>query len=116
MNKTKAIQISDDVREALKAIEQKHGVKFARGNGKFTKTSLSFGVTFSEVAEDGVVKTPDRTALENLFPHLVDKKLYDGKKVIGYASSSYKYPFVLMGLDGKRYKASKEHVLQAVKA
>ncbi len=92
-----------DIDAALEAVAEKHGISVNLGNARFDSTSVAWKLNLATIGGDGVAKTPERTALERLYPQLVDKEVTvngkGGRKltgtVIGYKTRGRKYPFIV---------------------
>jgi hypothetical protein len=108
MDKNKANAILADLKAAMKAVEEKHGVKITKHRGKFTDTSLSLTLEMGEV-NGGVVESREYVALKAYYPNLVGKKFrhYSNGIIefVGYNSRAHAYPLQYKTSDGKRWKA-----------
>ena len=106
--------LRDDMNAALASVADKHGITIAVGNASYTDTTVTYKIDCVVIGDDGVAKDKYRVTLENLYPHYVDKPCKIGGRlratVVGYNSRGHKYPFMVKGLDGKKYKVSESEL------
>jgi len=100
-------ELRSDINAALEAVGQKHGISLNLGNARFDSTSVAWKLNLATIGANGMAKTPERTALERLYPQYVDKKVtVNGKPgrisgtVIGYKTRGRKYPFLVKTAQG----------------
>lgn len=109
--------------DALKAVEQEHGVSIGRGGASYTDSNFTMRLDVSELADDGTAITKEATDYDALH------KMYDlperglefrsnGRdfKITGMKPRSSKYPVLAEDLaTGGVYKFTVETIQNKVK-
>lgn len=96
------------LRNELNAVLQKFGadanLEFTVGNMKFSDQSVEIKVAAKVIGGKSVA---DKNLEYASKAYGLSTEPRNGKRLVGYNSRSYKYPFVYLNLlDGKRYKCS----------
>ena len=125
-DKTNLRELRDDVTAALQEVARKHnimidmgGIRFGENEARCKLTMRSFGGRVMTVADVKAGHKPEEIAVneiakrnglpDNLFGR---KVIYGGQTltVVGAKASRHKYPFVVEGVRGGKYKMSVEQI------
>lgn len=116
--------LREEINEALKALGEKHGVKFTPGKAKYSPTSANFELEVALVNADGSAETKMRTDFNNfavgygMKPEWLDKQFNRFDKVyqiIGLMPTSHKYPVLCKCLrTGKEFKLVASDVIRGM--
>ncbi len=123
MNRTTAKQIGQKIEAALQSIVEELGMQIRARGGSFGATACAIKLEVSELADDGVAKTPERAAfiqqahLYGLSPEDLDATFTanDGTiyQIVGLSPRKRKYPIVAArASDGKLYKFAEATVVR----
>lgn len=108
-NEATTKQFADEVRDALKQIAEKYGVKYNGTNVSYLPSKLSGTFSFSSTNYDAINKEYKLLFERYDLPHNVfgSEITYDGKvlKIVDYKTRNRKAPFILEDVNtGKSYK------------
>jgi hypothetical protein len=105
LSKAQANEIHREVHAALKAIAEKHGMAVIQARANFTDTDMKF-TTMMKL--EGEKSRKEIQGEKSLGFYLAMYKLNEtnarGDRLIAYNSRQYKYPFIYVTKEGKRFK------------
>lgn len=125
MNREKARQLIEEVKENLISFAKKHNLELSVGRATFDDSTLNLKVAISETTPGGEVLSKERKNFTvyaksiGLDPSYLDKEFsYRGKpyKIIGYLPQSYKFPILTKDYRGKQVKFPLETVRNLMKS
>ncbi len=101
-------KLRDDLQAQVEIVAAANGIKIDVGNASFDATTVTFKLNCVTIGADGVAETKESKALKALYPQYVGKEVTLGNgtqgTIVGYNSRGKKYPFQVMGVDGRGYK------------
>lgn len=110
--------ISEQMRDAIKAIATEHGLEVTKSNRTWNDNDFSFNVTISKVNTLGVRQEfIDDFVRQHVVPQACLNTMFDfnGKPLtlVGYNRKAKKYKYVVVCASGKQYKMSASDVNNA---
>lgn len=121
--KTNLRDIRKDLNEALKIVEQKHGITLSIGNIRFTESTFRCKIeaqanSTAVIAESSGVASSTALAavMERMGLQHFGAGRFSNYKLVDYKPSRPKYPFVIEGPQGGRYKLGRAEALAHFRA
>ena len=126
MNRATAKRVGQKIEAALQSIGEELGMQIRARGGSFGATACAIKLEVSELADDGVAKTPERAAFiqqahhYGLSPEDLDAEFtgQDGAvyRIVGLSPRKRRYPIVAERLsDGTLYKFGEATVARLLK-